>query len=387
MPKQNKNNQKKNNNKNQEIEIEYEVEKIKDKRIINDKIEYLIKWKGYSDFENTWEPIENMSNAKEIIEEYEEKEKNRFKTPIKNIKKKNNNFINNTSIPVRINLENLNLFNEKDNFRKKINENEFLNRKRKNTEKKKVNNKIPFSPIKNQNKNIIKTNQNTLKRNLNNSINYRLNNNLNLKEFDKEDKSNNSLNHSLQTKNSLDNILNKAKEDKTNNNKKKAQFKKNNIKKKSKIKNSKIKNKTKICKKVKEEINQSQSLISYSNALVKKEKKKKKKCNNYYLQLIEDKEKLLKEILLEDEKENNFLIYDNFPKEEFNILSIKGLFKSKDGVTAIILVESKKDKIQKEIFVFTKGIIKYNSKILIEYYESLIENNLPTEKEINLLMN
>ena len=50
-------------------------------------------------------------------------------------------------------------------------------------------------------------------------------------------------------------------------------------------------------------------------------------------------------------------------------------------------MESKKDKIQKEIFVFTKGIIKYNSKILIEYYESLIENNLPTEKEINLLMN
>ena len=34
----------------------------------------------------------------------------------------------------------------------------------------------------------------------------------------------------------------------------------------------------------------------YSNAL------EKKKSNNYFLQLIEDKEKLLKEILKEDEK-------------------------------------------------------------------------------------
>ena len=351
MPKQNKNNQKKNNNKNQEIEIEYEVEKIKDKRIINDKIEYLIKWKGYSDFENSWEPIENMSNAKEIILEYEEKEKenNRFKTPIKNIKKKNNTFNNNTSIPIRINYENLYLIDEKENFRKKVNENEFLKRKRKNSEKKKINNKI-LSPIKIQNKNIIKTTENDEKKKVNKLIYNRVNGNLNLKENDKEDKN-------------------------------------NNIKKKNKKKISKIKNEKKNNKSVKEEINQSQSLINYSNALVKKEKKKKKKSNNYYIQLIEDKEELLKEILLEDQKEKNFLIYNNFPKTEYNILSIKGLFRSKNGLVAIILVESRKEKKQKEIFVLTKGVITFNSKLLIDYYESLIETNLPTEKEINLLIN
>ena len=56
---------------NNDSEIEYEVEKIKDKRIINGKIEYLIKWMNYTDEESTWEPIENMKNSKLLIEEYE----------------------------------------------------------------------------------------------------------------------------------------------------------------------------------------------------------------------------------------------------------------------------------------------------------------------------
>ena len=54
---------------NNDSEIEYEVEKIKDKRIINGKIEYLIKWMNYTDEESTWEPIENMKNSKLLIEE------------------------------------------------------------------------------------------------------------------------------------------------------------------------------------------------------------------------------------------------------------------------------------------------------------------------------
>ena len=386
MPKLNKNNQKKNNSRNHVIEKEYEVEKIIDKRIINDKIEYLIKWKGYSDFENTWEPIENMSNAKEIIFEYEEKikeqENNKFKTPLKNIKKRNNNHINYTSIPIRNNYDNLYINDENDNFKKKINENQLLKRKRKNS----TIHKIPFTPIKIQKKNILKTPENQENRNLNKLVNNKLYSNLNLKEIDKEDKSDNLNNDSLFYKNISNKILNKSKEDKNNNNKKKDKFKNNNkIKKKNK--KNKIKFAKKSNKKVKEEINQSQSLINYSNALVKKEKKNKKKSNNYYIQLIEDKEELLKNILLEDKNENTFFIYENFPKTEFNFISIKGLFKSKNGLAAIILVENKKEKIQKEIFVLTKGIIKFNSKIIIQYYESLIENNLPTEKEINLLMN
>lgn len=38
----------------QEPEIYYEVDKLLNKRIVNNKAEYLVKWKGYSDEEATW---------------------------------------------------------------------------------------------------------------------------------------------------------------------------------------------------------------------------------------------------------------------------------------------------------------------------------------------
>ena len=38
----------------------FEVDKIIDKRKFNKKLLYLIKWKGYSNKDNTWEPIENL---------------------------------------------------------------------------------------------------------------------------------------------------------------------------------------------------------------------------------------------------------------------------------------------------------------------------------------
>ena len=42
-------------------ENEFEVEKILNKRIRkNGKIEYHIKWRGYSHKENSWEPKENI---------------------------------------------------------------------------------------------------------------------------------------------------------------------------------------------------------------------------------------------------------------------------------------------------------------------------------------
>ena len=54
---------------------EYEVEKILDKREIkrgrNRIIQYLIKWKGYPEYESTWEPMTNLINAPDIIREYE----------------------------------------------------------------------------------------------------------------------------------------------------------------------------------------------------------------------------------------------------------------------------------------------------------------------------
>ena len=50
-----------------------EIEKIVDKRVDSDgQVEYFVKWKGYGDEENTWEPIENIE-ADTMIEEFEKK--------------------------------------------------------------------------------------------------------------------------------------------------------------------------------------------------------------------------------------------------------------------------------------------------------------------------
>ena len=38
----------------------------------NSTVEYLTKWKGYADYDATWEPVENLKNAQEIIAEFEE---------------------------------------------------------------------------------------------------------------------------------------------------------------------------------------------------------------------------------------------------------------------------------------------------------------------------
>ncbi|WUR04870.1 chromo domain-containing protein [Vairimorpha necatrix] len=48
------------------------VEKIVNKKFINGKPHYLIKWKGYPSSENTWEPYDNI-DADDLIKKYEEK--------------------------------------------------------------------------------------------------------------------------------------------------------------------------------------------------------------------------------------------------------------------------------------------------------------------------
>lgn len=51
-------------------EEEYVVERIIDKRTVKGKIEYYLKWKGYNDNENTWEPKENL-DCPDLIEAFE----------------------------------------------------------------------------------------------------------------------------------------------------------------------------------------------------------------------------------------------------------------------------------------------------------------------------
>jgi len=52
-------------------EEEYVVERVVDKRTRRGKVEYNIKWKGFSHDENTWEPVENLDHCKNMITEYE----------------------------------------------------------------------------------------------------------------------------------------------------------------------------------------------------------------------------------------------------------------------------------------------------------------------------
>ncbi len=53
-----------------EDEEEFEVEKIFDYRGEGLQTEYLVKWKGCSNDENTWEPIEHLTNAQATLAEY-----------------------------------------------------------------------------------------------------------------------------------------------------------------------------------------------------------------------------------------------------------------------------------------------------------------------------
>ena len=67
----------------------YEVEKVVGKRIHQGKVEYLLKWKGYSSNDNTWEPEDSL-DCSELLQEYEknkERHEARLEATVKKEKK------------------------------------------------------------------------------------------------------------------------------------------------------------------------------------------------------------------------------------------------------------------------------------------------------------
>ena len=56
---------------------EYVVEKIVDKRVVDDVVHYRVKWLGYSGRRNTWEPEANLENSRKCIAQFEAKRKSK----------------------------------------------------------------------------------------------------------------------------------------------------------------------------------------------------------------------------------------------------------------------------------------------------------------------
>ena len=57
----------------------YKIEKILNKRKVRGKYQYKIKWDGFSLDKCTWEPVENLEYAKDILNEFNRTHKKKLK--------------------------------------------------------------------------------------------------------------------------------------------------------------------------------------------------------------------------------------------------------------------------------------------------------------------
>lgn len=60
---------------------EYEVEKILDDDVQGNSKRFFVKWKGYPDDQNTWEPKKNLAHAADLLKEYEATKEKETKKP------------------------------------------------------------------------------------------------------------------------------------------------------------------------------------------------------------------------------------------------------------------------------------------------------------------